>query len=57
MEIIASAQISGPEAKGNAQIIQKEDGKYELQLSNFWVAPGAPDVRIVFSQNLDGQSR
>ena len=55
MKVIASAEISGPEARGKAQIIWKEEGQYELQLSQFWVAPGAPDVRVVLSQNANGQ--
>ncbi len=31
-----------------------DDGTHQLQLTNFWVAPGAPDVRIVFSKDAKG---
>lgn len=55
MKVITSTEISGPEARGKAQVILTESGAYELQLSDFWVAPGAPDVRIVFSQHPTGQ--
>ncbi|WP_128755257.1 DM13 domain-containing protein [Aquimarina sediminis] len=55
MKIIATATIQGPEAKGNAQIVELEDKSYQLQLIDFWVATGAPDVRIVFGKDPDGK--
>ena len=54
MKTIAIARIEGPEATGDAKIVALDDGTYQLQLINFWVAPGAPDVRIVFSTDPDG---
>ncbi len=52
---IAFALIDGPEAKGKAQFSETEKGNLELQLIDFWVAPGAPDVWIVLSQNEEGK--
>lgn len=46
--------IDRPEARGKAIIFLKED-IYYLELEDFWVAHGAPDVRIVLSQNLSGK--
>ena len=54
MRIIATTTIEGPEAKGNAAIIVLENTTYQLQLTNFWVAFGAPDVRIVLSEDPNG---
>lgn len=54
MNSITTAYIDGPEAKGNVTIIQLNTQEYEIQLTNFWVAVGAPDVRIVFSESPDG---
>lgn len=55
MKIITSAQIQGPEATGEARIVEVAPGQFQLDLINFWVAPGAPDVRIVLSKNPEGQ--
>lgn len=55
MKVVAKAKIEGPEAKGDAKIVQNQDGSFELQLIDFWVAPGAPDVRIVFSEDPNGE--
>ncbi|MEZ4795532.1 MAG: DM13 domain-containing protein [Flavobacteriaceae bacterium] len=54
MKTIATARIQGPEAIGDAKIVQLDNGNYQLQLVNFWVAPGAPDVQIVFSEDANG---
>lgn len=55
MKVIARAAIDGPEARGNAEILHLEDGTFQLHLHDFWVAPGAPDVRVVLSPQLNGQ--
>lgn len=55
MKTLAKATIEGPEAKGDAKIVQNQDGSFELQLIDFWVAQGAPDVRIVFSKDPNGK--
>ncbi|MGI9544694.1 MAG: DM13 domain-containing protein [Cyclobacteriaceae bacterium] len=55
MRVIAKANIDGPEARGQAEIIELDSDQLELRLSNFWVAPGAPDVHIVLSQNPQGK--
>ena len=49
MTEIAKAVIAGHEAKGNASIVQADDGSLKIKLTDFWIAPGAPDVRIVIS--------
>lgn len=54
MKTIATARIEGPEAIGDAEIVQLENGAFQLQLKEFWVAQGAPDVQIVFSKAQDG---
>ncbi|KAA2217392.1 DM13 domain-containing protein [Maribacter flavus] len=54
MKIVAKSRIEGPEAFGDAAIITDDDGSHVLQLTNFWVAQGAPDVRIVFSKDPIG---
>ncbi|MCB0388799.1 MAG: DM13 domain-containing protein [Winogradskyella sp.] len=54
MKVVATARVEGPEAKGDAKIVSLENGTHELQLTDFWVAPGAPDVKIVFSQDPNG---
>ncbi len=55
MTEIAKAVIAGHEAKGNASIVQADDGSLKIKLTDFWIAPGAPDVRIVISPRKDGQ--
>lgn len=54
MKTIATARIEGPEAIGDAKIVQLQDDSYQLQLTDYWIAPGAPDVQIVFSKNPEG---
>ena len=55
MRIIAKANIDGPEARGQAEIAELDNDQLALRLINFWVAPGAPDVRIVVSRNPQGK--
>lgn len=57
MKRIASTKVSGPEAKGSAIINQLDNGKHELVLSDFWVAPGAPDVWVAISPETNGQPK
>ncbi len=54
MKRIAYTEVTGPEAKGNASINQLDNGRYELTLSDFWVALGAPDVWVAISPEIDG---
>lgn len=54
MEIIATARIEGQEAVGSATIFSNKEGNYTLRLTDFWVAQGAPDVKIVFSEDPNG---
>ena len=54
MKTIATVRIEGPEARGNARIVTLDHGLYELWLTDFWVAEGAPDARIVFSKDANG---
>ncbi len=57
MKKIASTEVSGPEAKGPVIINLLDSGRHELVLSDFWVAPGAPDVWVAISPETDGQPK
>ena len=52
-KIIASGDFDGHEARGNATITQSEEG-YTLHLKDYWIAPGAPDVRVYLSPDDNG---
>ena len=54
MSVIATGTIEGEEARGDIAIATVED-RTQVQLRNFWVAPGAPDVRLYVSPRTDGQ--
>ena len=57
MKKIAYTEVNGPEAKGLATLNQLVNGRHELVLSDFWVAPGAPDVWVAISAETDGQPK
>ncbi|MGI9595655.1 MAG: hypothetical protein ACR2QK_05825, partial [Acidimicrobiales bacterium] len=52
--VLATATIDGPEARGEAQLLQAPDGTVTVELDQFWVAPGAPDVRLFISPDPAG---
>lgn len=54
MNVLATATIAGPEARGQAQLVQGGDGTVTLEVDQFWVAPGAPDVRLFVTPNPAG---
>jgi len=54
MTVLATATIAGPEARGQAQLVQGDDGTATLELNQFWVAPGAPDVRLFVTPDQAG---
>ena len=54
MSVAATGTITGPEARGSVTVTSSPDGTMTLELANFWVAPGAPDVRLYLSPDEDG---
>ena len=54
MTVIATGTISGPEARGDVNILRSQDDALTVEIKNFWVAPGAPDVRLYLSPHPDG---
>jgi hypothetical protein len=54
MTVLATATIAGPEARGQAQLIQGDDGTATLEINQLWVAPGAPDVRLYVTPDRAG---
>jgi hypothetical protein len=53
--VLATATIKGQEARGQAQLVQAPGGTVSLEVDEFWVAPGAPDVRLYISSSADGE--
>ena len=54
MEQLARGTISGPEARGRVSVVAAPDGSRTLEITELWVAPGAPDVRLYVSPRADG---
>jgi hypothetical protein len=52
--VLAVATIDGPEARGHAELVKAADGTVTVEIVDFWVAPGAPDVRLFVSPNPTG---
>jgi hypothetical protein len=52
--VLAVAAIDGPEARGQADLVQGADGTVTVEITEFWVAPGAPDVQLFVSPNPTG---
>lgn len=46
IELIAFGTISGLEARGDVTVTRNGEGVVTVLISNVWIAPGAPDVRI-----------
>ena len=57
IELIASGTISGPEARGDVTVTRNGEGVVTVLISNVWIAPGAPDVRIYLSSDPEGDFR
>jgi hypothetical protein len=53
VELLATGSLSGPEARASVRIIAVDDD-CTIELSDLWVAPGAPDVRLFASPHPDG---
>ncbi|MEO0606516.1 MAG: DM13 domain-containing protein [Myxococcota bacterium] len=45
--------LAGHEARGTVDIATAADGSPVLRISDFWVAPGAPDVRLYVTPDGD----
>ena len=54
MNVLAVAAIDGPEARGRVELVKAADGTVTVEIADFWVAPGAPDVRLFVSPNPSG---
>ncbi|MGI9605959.1 MAG: DM13 domain-containing protein [Acidimicrobiales bacterium] len=54
MTVLATATIDGHEARGRARLIHAADGTATIEVIDFWVAPGAPDVRLFISPDPSG---
>lgn len=54
MTVLATASISGHEARGQVQLRRAANGAVTVEVDQFWVAPGAPDVRLYVSPDPDG---
>ena len=46
MPVVSQGTISGPEARGRATLVTNDTGATTIMLSELWIAPGAPDVRL-----------
>jgi len=54
MTVLATATISGHEARGSAALVRGDDGTITLEIRDLAIAPGAPDVRLYLSREADG---
>lgn len=54
MRELASGAIAGSEARGHVRVVAAPDGTRTVEVTDFWVAPGAPDVRLYASARGDG---
>ena len=54
--VLATAAIDGPEARGTATLERKADGRTVLRLSDYWIAPGAPDVHVYLTPSAEGDT-
>ncbi|MGI9557370.1 MAG: DM13 domain-containing protein [Solirubrobacterales bacterium] len=53
LEVLASGDLAGPEARGRVRVLSEDDGR-AVEIAELWVAPGAPDVRVFASAHPDG---
>lgn len=52
-KIIANGVIHGHEAGGEVELVTSSQGQF-VQLRDYWIADGAPDVRIYLSPDETG---
>ena len=52
-EVLAVGDLAGPEARGRVRVLIRDDDR-TVEMSELWVAPGAPDVRLFASAHTDG---
>lgn len=55
MRVFATGVVDGPEARGIVWVVEYEDGRLNVELTDLWVAPGAPDVLLYTSPYPDGR--
>ena len=56
MRTLKTGTITGHEARGRVSLIASDDRTITVELTDLWVAPGAPDVRLYVSTHLDLQA-
>ena len=52
-QVVAKGTIRGPEA-GGAVVVEVSGSKAVLRLEDFWIAEGAPDVRVYLTPDSGG---
>ena len=55
MTTLATATITGHEARGRVELVRGDDGTVTVEIDDLWVSPGAPDVRLYLSPRADGR--
>lgn len=53
-DVLATGVIEGPEARGSVKITRSGSGEVAAHISDAWIAPGAPDVRIYLASDPAG---
>lgn len=53
-QVIARGVIRGPEAGGSVTLETSDQGAV-LRLEDYWIAQGAPDVRVYLTPDRDGR--
>lgn len=53
MKTLKSGEIEGHEARGQAALVEGQDGRLRVELRDLWIANGAPDVRLFVTNRKD----
>ena len=54
MTLVSGGVLDGHEARATIAITQHDTGA-QIELTDLWVAPGAPDVRLYVTPRADGE--
>ena len=52
--VVAFGTIAGPEASGRVAITSDDRGSITVRITDTWIAPGAPDVRVYLTPDPGG---
>lgn len=55
MRVLATGVVDGPEVWGTVRVVEYEDRRRNVELTNLWVTPSTPDVRLYTSPYPDGR--